>query len=539
MTRTRKAPWAFAPARRAGDGPQEDVVADGHDAPDMSDGRDRTDAIAADFAARENGARRKALDLDEESRANPAEEAGHFIDFIKRLELGEYQELIERWKQARAADRRAEPDWYRLHVGSDRMMRETVRNPEAPQGTLSMLALRLGVYYAGLTIIAASAAAGLVLGLIGLEIPEVVAALEEQHKKLEKYSPFRAVVQSLATFLFIEISLLAGGFLLVRRIARPTGDFIAKGLKNIASLGAGAAGLAFGFVLTITVGDLFGLAGKQKSLTSLEAFDGPLTMTVLLSATLIAAFLTGAVGLVRWIHFWNERNEYFQIRTTVRNTLMQTQALRSRYLERAKQTDTDYAPEALLKQRLISRLHWDYLYSIPLMFLFLRLDIIDEGFEEIEKLFRRWCWVFVSGVAAGVGAHRLGALDLDKAAPLIQLWVGGGLAFLAAGFVALRWASGFSRNKLARARAVVKPRLDPEDYEIFPTNTPRERMEWEDRFDSQELLQFVHHYKYVLEELNDITHYGRKNHPLGDDEAKAAAAVDFGEPGDRAGLHGR
>ncbi len=532
MTRIVRAPKAFAPVERA-----DETRGRGRESLEPSQGpSSRAEPLDIDLAGRENAARRKALDLDEESRVKPAAEAEHFIEFVKRLELEEYQEDIEAWKEARVRDRSAEPDWYRLHKASDTRMRRSLRNPDAPEGTLSMLAVRLGVYYTGLTIIAASAAAGLVLGLIGLEIPDVVNALEEQRERLKNYSPFRAIVQSAVTFLFIEISLLALGFFLMRSTARSTeGDF-AKAVKNIAAFGAGAAGLAFGFVLTVMVGDFFGISGKEKSMTSLDAFDGPLTMTVGLSAVLIALFLVGAVAFLRWIHFWNERNEYFQIRTNIRNTLMQTQALRSRYLERAKQTDTDYAPEALLKQRLISRLHWDFLYSIPLMYQFIRLDVVDEGYQETRKLFRRWCWIYISGFSAGAAAVWLGALDLEKAAPLIQLWVGGGVAFLAAGRAALGWASRFSRRKLARAEAVVKARLDPEDYEIFPANTPHERMEWEDRYDSQELLQFVHHYKYVIEELNDITHYGRAYDPLGDqDEAKSLG----GDLVAQGGAHGR
>ena len=462
------------------------------------------------------------VELDEESRAKPADEADTFIEFIKRLTLDEFLNLDRAWKKDRQeSGNGVEPIWYQLYnrdIKGENGIRKKVRNPDAPQGTLSQLAVRLAVFYHGFPIIAGAAFFGVVAALTAFQHQEVIDFFQGIWNYNFKSSELRGWLVSIVEFSFAVYAALLIAFYAVMRIGFVHASRPAQWWLIVKNFVAAIAGAFVGFLVTIAAGGCFDMfntdAAPQITSIALTGGFGALASIALLLCWNIVA---------RFFLYLSERDENFQIRTAIRSEIVENSFRITRYLERAKQVNPSLASEGLLKQTFMARRQWDYLHFVQLMYDFIGFDVKELGYKETQKLFRRWRWIYLA-VAGAIGAiWSIGALDVEKAETLIKLWLGGGLAFLIVSWITMRWAISYSDKKVKAAEAVVKPTLEDADCAIFPLGKKIDHFDWATRYEQDELLNFVLSYQNVLAELDAITH------PLNPRKTKSAESNNVGD----------
>lgn len=382
-------------------------------------------------------------------------ETEDFLKYITDIDLEKYDSDYRAAKEAKC-----EPRWHQLLDADNKRLRRKILGDE---GSLSDVHLKLRSFFDFLPGAFGFAAAGAVYVLMGAVPQQVVADLEADILELTVCVLLAVVFWAVLAGYCIKAPGIPGRLFLV---ATP------------ACLMGGAFGLLAGFCARALVPETAVASGA---------------VAVVLFAAFAAMF-----SLLRGAHFFNQREHLHRLRTRIRNEMIETARWIEKYQERAINRNPDTAPMGVLKQRLMSRRHWDFHYSIELMYRFFRYDVDDLGLQEGWKTLRRWGWMgafFLLGVTAQSGSA-LTLLEADGMRAATGAWA----ALLSAWGLALLVVDRYCRKKIDEAAAATQYRAT-EDSERLLGLLSAEKLDWQARWEFDDLRKFVLEYKDLLEEM--------------------------------------
>ena len=447
--------------------------------------------------------------INQEARAKETKDSSSLYEFIERVSLEEYEKLHEEWNvECDSNDPEdaveLEPLWYKLHKKDIAEIREIVRNPKAPRGTLSEHASKLAFFYRTLPLIAGGMALGWAAAFVTIFFgANCSTEPNARHFICDLSMPGTYGLVGLLGFLVAPL-------LLGTICNEPAKGFAVRNLNSLRSIAGFSASVLAGFTLVKFLAP-FLLRPEAPSLISIV----PTAFLAVSSAAILWAILTFMKMSARGILFHKEKEERFEIRTKVRNIIADNEYQMRRYLERACAPFSDYAPEGLLKQRLISRRDWDLQYNVELMHTFLGFDIFELGSGETERLLRRWGWVYLTGIVVMIATNSLTNPELsfmpsEKVRPLFAIWAAGGAACIIASSLALKIGVAFARKKYQEAIVVVKPKLSTAELELLRIEKKNTKINWQPRYGFDDLLRFVKAYRRLLENYETMQ---RQGHP--------------------------
>ena len=383
------------------------------------------------------------IDVDNEARGRDTRRAPSLIEFVRRLKsVSEYEEILKEWNEAadltKFPERRNKdqssshaPSWFKLLFTRDladfrQLMRgdakqEARKNEETgaleihtfAEGVFTSIMNRVSYLHAWFPLFAGFAVVGMLLANRFIDWPFVKRVIGEERvtKLFERASEnLLSLEQGVAVIICI---VLCGGFVAFamklawdQKSKRPAlltavpiaASFFHSSQKDNRASSIRAALKGVGTAVTFWLGSVVSI------LAGAVAFFGGSFLCLGRDPTF--SVMIGGLGLfvvlLTIVHFrdytiQDHTNSSLlrDLRNSLKRRFDENERLIDRYLERSRVDDREEASLAIIKQRLISRRHWEFHYWAHLSYQFLRFDAFDLGTAESWRLQRRFLWVFI------------------------------------------------------------------------------------------------------------------------------------------------